>query len=172
MAAIPKQKPNYGRPSGRGYNIPNTGMVVVNDIGDLKDIHPTNKQDVGHRLALLALANTYGRNNLVCSGPAFQIHDYEGDKLRVTFDHADGGLASRDGSRWTGSKSLTRTKVDSSRPTRALMATPCALRPGSEHPMALRFAWSGLAQPNLMNSEGLPAGAFRTGSLPNATSLA
>ncbi len=46
-------------------------MAVINDIGNLKDIHPKDKQDVGHRLALLALAKTYGQENLVCSGPTF-----------------------------------------------------------------------------------------------------
>ena len=77
--------------------IPNTGMAVINDIGNLKDIHPANKQEVGRRLALLALAKTYAQENLVCSGPAFKSMSLEGDRLRVTFDNVGGGLASRDG---------------------------------------------------------------------------
>ena len=147
--------------------IPNAGMVVVNDIGDLKDIHPTDKQDVGHRLALLALAKTYGQTNLVFSGPMFKSMTIEADTIRVKFDHADGGLASRDGKPldWfeiidadEGGfvKADARVEGDSV----VLSAT------GVKHPVAMRFAWSGLTQPNLMNGEGLPAGAFRAGSLP------
>ena len=77
--------------------VPNTGMAVITDIGNLKDIHPTNKQEVGRRLALWALAKTYGQENLVYSGPTFKDMAIEGDKLRLTFDHVGGGLASRDG---------------------------------------------------------------------------
>jgi sialate O-acetylesterase len=60
---------------------------VINDIGDLKDIHPKDKQDVGHRLALLALARTYGFDQLECSGPVFKSLSIEDHKLRVNFDH-------------------------------------------------------------------------------------
>ena len=77
--------------------MPNTGMAVITDIGDLKDIHPKNKQEVGRRLALWALAKTYGQGNLVYSGPTFKAMTIEGDKLRLSFDHVGGGLASRDG---------------------------------------------------------------------------
>ena len=77
--------------------IPNTGMAVINDIGNLKDIHPANKQEVGRRLALWALAKTYGQKGLEYSGPVFKALALEGNALRVTFDHAAGGLASRDG---------------------------------------------------------------------------
>ena len=75
----------------------NCGMAVINDIGNLKNIHPANKQEVGRRLALWALAKTYSRPGVVCSGPTFKAMSVEGDKLRMTFDHVAGGLASRDG---------------------------------------------------------------------------
>ena len=77
--------------------IPNAGMAVVNDIGNLRDIHPKNKQDVGHRLALLALARTYGQPDLVDSGPTFKSMKIQGDTIRIQFDNVGGGLASRDG---------------------------------------------------------------------------
>jgi len=77
--------------------IPNTGMVVPSDIGNYKDIHPKNKQEVGRRLALLALKNVYGQSDLVCSGPTFKDMVLEGDKIRVRFDNIGVGLASRDG---------------------------------------------------------------------------
>jgi sialate O-acetylesterase len=147
--------------------IPNAGMAVVNDIGNLKDIHPTNKQDVGHRLALLALAKTYGQKDLVFSGPTFQSMTIEGDMIRVKFDHAGGGLASRDGKPldWfeiidadDGGFVKADARIDGD--SVVLSAT------GVNHPVAMRFAWSGLAEPNLINKEGLPAGSFRVGSLP------
>ena len=79
------------------FEIPNTGMVVLNDIGNYKNIHPTNKQEVGRRLALLALKNVYGQSSLVASGPTFKAMAIEGDKIRIRFDNVGGGLASRDG---------------------------------------------------------------------------
>ncbi len=65
--------------------IPNTGMAVINDIGNLADIHPKNKQEVGRRLALLALANTYGQTNVVFNGPSFKNLTLDGNTLRVEF---------------------------------------------------------------------------------------
>src|SRR5262245_13626735 len=78
-------------------SIPNTGMAPTVDIGDVKDIHPKNKQDVGHRLALWALAKTYGRSDVVNQGPAYKSMNVEGGAIRIRFDSADGGLATRDG---------------------------------------------------------------------------
>ncbi len=75
---------------------PNTGMAVTMDIGDLKDIHPKNKQDVGKRLALWALAKVYGQK-LVYSGPIYKSMAIEGRKIRLQFDHVGGGLISSDG---------------------------------------------------------------------------
>jgi sialate O-acetylesterase len=77
--------------------IPNCGMVVINDIGDLKNIHPANKQEVGRRLALWALAKTYDQPNVFYAGPSFKAMTVEGDKMRLSFDGVGGGLASRDG---------------------------------------------------------------------------
>src|SRR5262249_26519005 len=75
--------------------ITNTGMIVTTDlVDDVKDIHPRNKQDVGKGLARVALAKTYGRTNLVCSGPMHQGIEIRGSKIVVTFDQ---GLSSRDG---------------------------------------------------------------------------
>ena len=147
--------------------IPNAGMAVVNDIGDLQNIHPTDKQDVGHRLALLALANTYGQTNLVCSGPTFQSLAVEGGTLRVKFDHAAGGLASRDGQPLTWFEIIDADEGGYVKADARIDGDSVVLSaPGVSHPVALRYAWSGLAQPNLMNTEGLPANAFRAGTPP------
>ena len=80
---------------------PNTGMAVTIDIGDVKDIHPKNKQEVGERLALWALAKVYGKD-IVYSGPIYKSMAVEGNKIRLQFDHVGGGLIASDG------KPLTR----------------------------------------------------------------
>ena len=72
--------------------VPNTGMAVTIDIGEAKDIHPHNKQDVGKRLAYWALAKTYGKD-VVASGPLYKSMRADGDKVVVEFDYADSGLA-------------------------------------------------------------------------------
>jgi sialate O-acetylesterase len=147
--------------------IPNVGMAVITDIGDLKDIHPKNKQEVGRRLALLALAKTYGRDNVVSSGPTFKSIKIEGDKLRINFDNAAGGLASRDQKPLTWFELIDAdeggfVKADAQIDGSALVLSS----PEVKHPVAMRFAWNMLAEPNLMNSAGLPASAFRAGTVP------
>lgn len=147
--------------------VPHSGMVVINDIGNLKDIHPANKQDVGRRLAAWALAKQYGKSDVVHCGPTFKALSLEGDKLRVTFDHVAQGLASRDGKALTwfeiidadeGGFVPAEARLDG---TSVLLSSPEVKRP-----VAMRFAWHMLAEPNLMNSAGLPAGAFRAGEVP------
>ena len=147
--------------------IPNTGMAVITDIGNLKDIHPKNKQEVGRRLALWALAKTYGQEKLEYSGPTFKAMTIEGDKLRVTFDHVGGGLASRDGQPLSWFEVIDAddggfVKADARIDGAAVVLSA----PEVKHPVAMRFAWGMLAEPNLMNAEGLPAGAFRAGTAP------
>jgi sialate O-acetylesterase len=152
--------------------IPNTGMAVINDIGNLRDIHPKNKQEAGRRLALLALANTYGARDLEYSGPTFNSLALEGGKLRVSFDHAS-GLASRDGKPLDWFEVIDAdeggfVKADAQIDGASVLLSA----PSVAHPVAMRFAWNMLAEPNLMNSEGLPAGAFRAGTVPKRDPLA
>jgi len=73
-------------------SIPNTGMAVLTDIGDGRNIHPKNKQDVGDRLALWALAKDYGRKDLVHSGPIYSGSKVDGGRMVLSFDHAGSGL--------------------------------------------------------------------------------
>ncbi|MCP4376735.1 MAG: sialate O-acetylesterase, partial [bacterium] len=73
-------------------SIPNTGMAVLTDLGDARDIHPRNKQDVGERLALWALAKDYGKKDLVYSGPMYKSFKVDGAKLILSFDHVGSGL--------------------------------------------------------------------------------
>jgi sialate O-acetylesterase len=91
----------------------------------------------------------------------------EGDKLRVKFDHIGGGLKSRDGQPLNWFEVIDAdeggfVKADAQIDGDSVVLTS----PNVKHPVAMRFAWSGLAEPNLMNAEGLPAGAFRAGEMP------
>ncbi|NLX24012.1 MAG: sialate O-acetylesterase [Phycisphaerae bacterium] len=145
-------------------SIRNSGMAVTVDIGDVQDIHPRNKRDVGHRLALWALAKSYGRQGLVYSGPLFQSAEVEGDAMRVRFAHTGGGLASRDGQplNWF----QIAGEDQKFHPAEAVIdgATLLVRSPQVIKPVAVRFAWHQEANPNLMNKEGLPASPFRSDS--------
>jgi sialate O-acetylesterase len=163
----PEWMPELWEAQTAAQAIPNTGMIVINDIGDLKDIHPKNKSEVGHRLALRALANTYGQHKLMFAGPTFKSMSIENDKLRLNFDQIGSGLCSRDG------KSLSWFEVIDSdsggfvkADARIEGSTIVLSAPGVKHPVAMRFAWSMLAQPNLMNYEGFPVSSFRAGVVP------
>ncbi|ULT24982.1 sialate O-acetylesterase [Sphingobacterium sp. E70] len=76
----------------RTLRLAHTGQAVITDIGEADDIHPRNKQEVGRRLALIALAKNYGRKNLVYSGPTFKSVVKEGNKLIISFDVTGGEL--------------------------------------------------------------------------------
>jgi sialate O-acetylesterase len=143
--------------------IRNTGMIVTTDlVDDVKDIHPVNKQDVGKRLALLALARDYGRKDVVCDGPMYRKVRYTGGRAIVTFDHVDGGLASRDGQPLSG---FTVAGEDGRFvPAKAFVSGPRVVvsSPEVAKPKAVRFGWHETAMPNLVNGAGLPAVPFRT----------
>ncbi|MEM7368493.1 MAG: sialate O-acetylesterase [Bacteroidota bacterium] len=138
-----------------------TGMVVISDIGNIKDIHPRNKQDVGKRLAAWALSNTYQKEGIVYSGPLYQKMEREGNKIRVYFDHAEGGLVSRNGT-------LTHFEIAGEDgtfvPAKAEIDGATILVQAGEirRPQAVRFAWDNVAEPNLFNQAGLPASSFRS----------
>jgi sialate O-acetylesterase len=142
--------------------IKNTGMVVTTDlVDDLRDIHPRNKKDVGHRLALLALDKTYGKE-VASEGPTFDGMKISGDKLIVEFEHTHGGLKSRDGQPLTW---FTIAGADGKFvPAEAKIVgdTVEVSAAGIAKPAAVRFAWHETAQPNLCNGAGLPAEPFRT----------
>jgi len=145
-------------------NVPNTGMVVVTDIGDTTNIHPTNKQEVGRRLALWAFANTYGRTDRVYSGPLYKSMQVEGAKIRISFDHAGTGLTSRDDKPLSWFQVAGEDKVFVDAQAVVDGNTVVVSSDQVKQPAAVRFGWNELAEPNLMNKEGLPASPFRTAS--------
>jgi len=143
-------------------SVPHTGMAVTVDIGNVNDIHPRNKLDVGRRLALWALAHDYGKTDLVFSGPLYRSMAREGSKIRIEFDHAAGGLASRDGKALSPFEVAgedrrfveARAEIDGS--------TLLVWSDEVPAPVAVRFGWHQEAEPNLINKKGLPASPFRT----------
>jgi len=143
-------------------HIKNTGMVVTTDLVDnLDDIHPRDKASVGHRLALLALDETYEKE-VVSSGPVFKKMKVSGDKAVLKFDHAKGGLISKDGQPLTW---FTIAGADGKFvPATAKIVgdTVEVSAAGIAKPATVRFAWDETAQPNFANAAGLPAEPFRT----------
>src|SRR5947207_12159767 len=77
-------------------SLPNTGMAVTTDIGNSTDIHPKNKQDVGKRLAAIALRNVY-KKDIVCSGPMYQSMKVEGTSIVISFTNTGSGLQIKNG---------------------------------------------------------------------------
>jgi sialate O-acetylesterase len=139
---------------------PHTGMAVIIDIGDTNDIHPRDKVDVGHRLAVWALAQTY-HQTIEYSGPLYDSYAIEGDHVRIRFKHA-GGLKTSDGQSpkafaiagadrkfyWADARIDGETiVVSSSKVTK---------------PVAVRYAWADNPEVNLYNAVNLPASPFRT----------
>ncbi|MFW6114110.1 MAG: sialate O-acetylesterase [bacterium] len=142
--------------------LPHTGMAVTVDIGNTGDIHPRNKQDVGKRLGLWALAKTYGHEDLVYSGPLYDSMEVEGSKIRVKFDHVDGGLVSQDGKPLTHFKIAGEDKEFVDAGAKIDGDTVVVSAEKVEDPVAVRYAWHEEAEPNLANKAGLPASPFRT----------
>jgi sialate O-acetylesterase len=141
--------------------IRNSAIAPISDIGNIEDIHPKNKAEVGRRLALIAFAKVYGMHDTVFEGPMYKSHEIEGNAIRVHFNGVGSGLASRDG------KALTNFEIAGADgnfvPADAKIDGNDVVVSSEKvkSPTALHFAWDESAVPNLMNKEGLPAIAFR-----------
>lgn len=144
--------------------VPNTGMVTIIDVANMNDIHPKRKREVGERLALLALSKTYGREDIVYSGPVYKGMKVEGDTLVISFDYTGSGLVSGDGNPLTEFMISGDGKVFV--PAVAVISGESVIVKSDkiQNPVVVRFAWSGDARPNLFNKEGLPARPFSTDS--------
>lgn len=160
----PTHLPKFWEAQSATLAVPNTGMVVTTDIGNIRDIHPRNKQDVGLRLAFWALAKTYGKDDLVCSGPLYKSMEIEGNSIRIHFEHTGSGLVSRDGEplSWVQIAGEDKQFVDA---VAEIDGDTIVVSSDSvESPVAVRLGWHQIAEPNLMNKEGLPVSPFRTDS--------
>ena len=136
----------------------NTAMAVTIDIGNPDDVHPTDKVDVGHRLALAARTLTYGETSLEYSGPMFREATPEGGQIRAWFDHAKGLNAK--GGEVTGVEVAGRDGRFVTAQARIDGETLVASSPGVPAPVAIRYGWANSPQCNLFNGEGLPASPF------------
>ncbi len=142
-------------------SLPNTGMAVIIDIGEANNIHPTNKQDVGYRLALNALAVAYGLD-IDYSGPIYKEFDIEGDRIRLHFDHVDGGLVAKDADRLKGFAIAGRDKKFVWADAEIEGDTVIVWSEKVLEPIAVRYAWADNPDCNLYNKADLPASPFRT----------
>ncbi len=145
-------------------SVPGTGMAVIIDIGEAKDIHPRNKDDVGYRLCLSALKVAYGKD-LVYSGPIYKSMSIEGDRAVLEFDHKGSGLAVKD--KYGYLKSFAIAGADKKFVWAKAYLTAdnkvVVYNESVKNPVAVRYAWADNPDDaNLYNAEGLPASPFRT----------
>jgi sialate O-acetylesterase len=147
--------------------LPHCGLAMAIDIGDAADIHPRNKKEVGRRLALSALAITYGKN-IEWSGPWYKSMEITGKGIRLSFDHAQSGLVAK-GDQLTGFAiaGADRKFVWAD----AIVDGPTVLvsSPAVPAPVAVRYGWDSNPVCNLYNKENLPAVPFRTDDWPGLT---
>jgi sialate O-acetylesterase len=139
---------------------PHTGMAVITDLGDEKDIHPKQKQPVGARLARAARKLAYGED-LVFSGPIFKEMKVEGGKAVLSFDHVGGGLVAKDGP-LTGFAIAGADGKFVKAQAEIRGDTVVVGAPEVAEPKAVRYGWANFPVVNLTNQEGLPASPFRT----------
>ncbi|MFZ4575270.1 MAG: family 16 glycoside hydrolase, partial [Phycisphaerales bacterium] len=140
--------------------VPNTGMACAMDLGNATDIHPDNKQEVGRRLAINALARTYGKTELAFAGPIPDGHTADGKSIRVLFENTFGGLSARGdlaGFQIAGAdRVFYEAKATISGDSVILTSD------GVPAPVAARYGWEASPMPSLFNGAGLPATSFRT----------
>lgn len=144
-------------------SLPNTGMVTAIDIGEANDIHPRDKESVGHRLALVARATVYGES-IPYSSAAYRSMEINGDTITLNFDHTYGGLTTKDGeapksfvirgadTEWQWAEA----RIDGER---IHVRSPLVARP-----IAVRHAWANNPPHNVYNAIGLPLFPFTTES--------
>ncbi len=148
--------------------MPSTSMAVTIDIGDPKDLHPANKQDVGARLALLAEGLLYGKMEYTFQSPLYRSWTVEGSRVRIQFDHAV-GLQARGGGELSGFVIAGEDRAFV--PARATIDGEDVLvwSDAVSAPVSVRYAWADNPACNLVNDADLPASPFRTDDWPGVT---
>ena len=142
--------------------VPNTGMAVTTDIGNAKDIHPTNKQDIGLRLAAIAMNNIYGKKQ-VHSGPTYKSQEIKGNQIVLTFDNIGSGLSTPNNVELKGFEIAGADKVFHS--AKAIMKDNKVIVSSDQvqNPVAVHYGWADDDTAiNLFNKEKFPASPFRT----------
>jgi sialate O-acetylesterase len=142
--------------------VPNTGMAVTTDIGNAKDIHPTNKQDIGLRLAAIAMNNIYGKKQ-VHSGPTYKSQEIKGNQIVLTFDNIGSGLSTPNNVELKGFEIAGADKVFHS--AKAIIKDNKVIVSNDQvqSPLAVHYGWADDDTAiNLFNKEKFLASPFRT----------
>jgi sialate O-acetylesterase len=142
-------------------SLPNTGMAVAMDIGEVNNIHPKNKQEVGKRLALWALAKDYGFKNIVYSGPMYKEMKIENGKVKIYFDYVGTGLMAK-GDTLKGFAICGEDKKFVWANAKIEGNNVLVWSEKIKNPTAIRYGWANWIDCNLYNKENLPASPFRT----------
>lgn len=160
--------PAFRAEQTRALSAPRTDYVVTTDlVADTHDIHPVNKRDVGLRLARLALAETYDREDIAAHGPRFASlrPTKDGGALELSFDHA-AGLRSRDGLALSEFAISGEDRIFQAAEAKIEGGKVIVSHPALPHPVAVRLGWHETAKPNLINAAGIPATPFRSDDWP------
>lgn len=148
-------------------HVPESGLAVITDVGNETDIHPKQKEPVGVRLALWALAKDYGKA-IEYSGPLYHSQKVDGDKVVLSFTHVGDGLEARDGAL----KGFAVCGADGkfvNAEAKIVDQTVVVSSPAVKQPTAVRYGWANYPLGNLWNKNGLPASPFRTDDFPLTT---
>jgi len=143
-------------------SVPHTGMATAADVGDALDVHPKDKQDVAHRLALVAAKTVYGEN-IVDSGPTYQSMEIEGDAIRIKFSSLGSGLMIKD--QYGYLRGFEIAAADGKfiwAQARQEGDSILVYAENVRRPVAVRYDWMNTPDGNVYNKEGLPALPFRT----------
>jgi sialate O-acetylesterase len=185
------QLPNYGKAKPQNLwpelrqaqlqtlkTVPNTGMAVAIDIGEANNIHPRNKQEIGRRLALIALARDYSQN-IEYSGPIYKDMRVDGNSVVIHFDHADSGfripngelkefvIADENKRFYPAQVRIIKPAITSNQGGVGKMWSIVVWSKDVPHPVAVRYAWSDNPEgANLYNFAGIPASPFKTDQWP------
>ncbi|MFP6581120.1 MAG: sialate O-acetylesterase [Candidatus Hydrogenedentota bacterium] len=142
-------------------DLPNVGMAVIIDIGDADDIHPTNKQDVGKRLAQSAFNIAY-KQDVLPSGPVYKKMKKGRKKITLQFDHVGKGLTTANKGKPVGFQIAGKDQKWVWADTAINGKKVTVWSDSVKKPVAVRYGWANNPDCNLYNLEGLPATPFRT----------
>jgi sialate O-acetylesterase len=145
----------------RTLSVPNTGMAVIIDIGEARNIHPKNKEEAGRRVALLAEHLVYGQS-VVDSGPLLQSFKVKGKDVILQFKDVGGGLIARGGGELKGFAIAGADRKFVWASTRIEGKTVVVSSADVPNPVAVRYDWADNPIGNLVNKENLPASPFAT----------